>query len=226
MHINWLTHTILISYLKIVYWFIAKIMCVRACGVFFFFCPLSHHSTLRPRLAIPGIKLWINFWSGYEVLKKSAFLSVAECVFVFICAGALRILCRRLSEDSLTHLCTPTQKHTLIQSYNQSFMTAAAHMWIRMLTLVGCCRALSTDLCNLLWTPDHSLPLGCWFLCMLCPVWPTVVHPASHSSSKAWGQVIFSAVTGSTHAHMSGIKHTSVYLFHSAGLTALLTTCD
>jgi len=193
--------------------------------------PLSHHNTLPPSLAIPGIKLWIIFCGRYEVLRKSAFLSVAVCVCVCVCL----CLCVKadwiysaevLSEDSLTHLLIPTQRHTLTQYYKQPFMTAASHMWIRMLTLVGSCKALSTDLCDFLWNPDLSFLSDCWFFFLLWPVRPTVVHPASHSSSKPWGHVIFSAVTGSTQTHLSGIKHTSLYLFNSARLSALLTTCD
>ncbi|KAL1282156.1 hypothetical protein QQF64_000959 [Cirrhinus molitorella] len=76
--------------------------------------PSDPYDTLRPRLAIPGIKLWINFWGGYEVLRKSAFLSVAECVFVFICAGALRLLCRGRapSTNHPNHTPSPLKTHS------------------------------------------------------------------------------------------------------------------
>lgn len=152
--------------------------------------------------------------------------SVCVCVYMWRrTASPLQRSQWRLAR-SLTCLCIPTQRHTLTQYYKQPFMTAATHMWIRMLTLVGCCKALSANLCDFLWNPDLSFLSGCWFFYLLWPVRPTVVHPASHCSSKPWGHVIFSAVTVSTQTHLSGIKHTSLYLFHSARLSALLTTCD
>lgn len=76
---------------------------------------------------------------------------------------------------SLAYVYIPTQRHTLTQYYKQLAMTAAAHMWIRMLTLVGCCKALSTDLCDFLWNPDLSFLSGCWF----------AVASAAHCSSSS-----------------------------------------
>lgn len=98
--------------------------------------------------------------------------SVCLCLYV----QAHCVSSAGLSEDSLTHLRTPTQKHTLTQSYNQPFMTAAAHMWIRMLTLVGCCKALSTDSLSV-----DSRPLLTLGLLVLLYAVPSTAHCSSSS---------------------------------------------